>query len=101
MATLEQGIAGILDSAGFAAYLRTMARFPAYSFTNTLLIMTQRPDATRVAGYRAWQALGRQVKKGETGIKIFVPTAGAFRSSRRPRTARTRRKSHRRSPRVP
>jgi antirestriction protein ArdC len=33
----------------------------------------QRPEATRVAGYRKWQELGRQVRKGEAGIKILVP----------------------------
>jgi antirestriction protein ArdC len=73
LVTLERGIEGILDSAGFASYLRTMGRFPTYSAPNVALILVQRPDATRVAGYRAWQALGRQVKKGETGIRIFVP----------------------------
>src|SRR5687767_5701301 len=73
LATLEQGIEGILDSDGFAAYLGTMARFPTYSAPNVTLILAQRPDATRVAGYRAWQSLGRQVMKGETGIRIFVP----------------------------
>lgn len=73
VATLEQGIERILGSEGFAAYLRVMARFPTYSATNAALILVQRPEATRVAGYRAWQALDRQVRKGERGIKIFVP----------------------------
>ena len=45
-----------------------------YSFNNTVLIASQRPDATLVAGYRAWQTkFGRQVKKGEKGIKIITP----------------------------
>src|SRR6266851_2600157 len=73
MQTPERGIEGILTSDGFTAYLRTMARFPTYSVNNTLLILAQRPDATQVAGYRRWQELGRQVMKGETGIKILVP----------------------------
>ena len=70
---LEAGIEGILDDEGFARYLRVMARFPGYSPTNVVLILLQQSEATRVAGYRTWQSLGRQVKKGETGIKIFVP----------------------------
>lgn len=73
LALLEQGIEGILDSEGFANYLRTMARFPTYSAKNVALIMAQRPEATQVAGYKAWQALGRQVRKGEKGLCIFVP----------------------------
>ncbi|MDQ2744220.1 MAG: ArdC-like ssDNA-binding domain-containing protein, partial [Chloroflexota bacterium] len=71
--TLEQGIDSILTSDSFADYLRTMARFHSYSASNVALILTQRPDASRVAGYRRWQDLGRQVNKGEKGIHILVP----------------------------
>jgi antirestriction protein ArdC len=71
--TLEHGIDSILSSEGFASYLQTLARFHSYSFGNVLLIRAQRPDATRVAGYRKWLELGRQVKKGEQGIKILIP----------------------------
>src|SRR4051812_38271582 len=70
---LERGVTDLLDSDGFAAYLRTMARFPAYSARNVALIHLQRPDATHVAGYRAWQGLGRQVRRSEKGIRILVP----------------------------
>ncbi len=71
--TLEQGIDSILTSESFAHYLRTMARFHSYSASNVALILMQRPDASRVAGYRRWQDLGRQVNKGEKGIHILVP----------------------------
>jgi hypothetical protein len=54
-------------------YLAAMARFHRYSFGNVLMIAAQRPDAIRVAGYRTWQRLGRQVKEGEKGILIFAP----------------------------
>jgi antirestriction protein ArdC len=37
------------------------------------LILAQNPEATRVAGYRTWQQLGRQVRKGERGLMIMVP----------------------------
>ncbi len=73
LATLERGIAAILTSEAFARYLRAMGRFPAYSPNNVALIHAQRPDATRVAGYRAWQVLGRQVRKGERSIRIIAP----------------------------
>ena len=54
-------------------YLRVLARFHRYSAHNCMLIVMQRPDATHVAGYRAWQALGRQIKKGAKGIAILCP----------------------------
>ena len=57
-------------------WANTLSRFHQYSLGNTLLIMSQRPEATRVAGYRAWQALGRQVSKGEHGITILTPIRG-------------------------
>ena len=57
----------------YRAWLRTLSRFYSYSFNNWLLIYTQRPDATRVAGFQTWKSLGRFVKKGEHGIRIFAP----------------------------
>src|SRR6266852_1056638 len=54
-------------------YLAAMGRFHRYSWGNTLLIYSQRPDATHVAGFHTWHDLGRWVKKGEKGIMIFAP----------------------------
>ena len=54
-------------------FLDTASRFRTYSLNNLLLIFLQRPDATRVAGYRTWQSLGRQVRRGEQGIAILAP----------------------------
>jgi len=54
-------------------YLRTMGRFHNYSLGNAILIGFQKPDATRVAGFRTWQKLGRHVKKNEKGIAIMAP----------------------------
>ena len=54
-------------------YLTVMSRFHHYSFGDTLMIMAQRPDATRVAGFHKWKELGRHVKKGEKGIAILAP----------------------------
>ena len=76
LAQLEAGVVAIQTSDDFKRYLSVAAKFHAYSFNNVLLIIAQRPEATRVAGYRTWQSLGRQVNKGERSI-----------SSRRDRTA--------------
>ncbi|MCC6426030.1 MAG: DUF1738 domain-containing protein [Phycisphaerales bacterium] len=65
---LEQG-----RSESLTQYLAVMARFHRYSFGNILLILSQRPEATRVAGFNAWRDLGRFVRKGEHGIAIFAP----------------------------
>jgi antirestriction protein ArdC len=53
--------------------LAAAARFHSYSWRNCLLILAQMPTATRVAGYRAWQSLGRQVRKGQRGIAVLAP----------------------------
>ena len=58
------------------AYLGAMARFHSYSLGNILAIARQRPTATRVAGIRAWNELGRFVRKGEKGIQILAPIIG-------------------------
>ena len=71
---LEQGVAEIFTSEKYAEYLNTMAKFHNYSFNNTLLIAMQKPEATLVAGYQAWQKkFNRQVKRGEKGIQIIAP----------------------------
>ena len=56
----------------WVAMLRLAARLPGWSFTNILLIAAQRPGATAVAGYQAWQARGRQVRKREPGIQVIA-----------------------------
>lgn len=66
-------------SAALTAYLNAMSRFHNYSFGNILEIARQRPDATRVAGFRKWKELGRSVRKGERGIRILAPIVGVRR----------------------
>lgn len=71
---LEQGIKELFESDRFKEYLTTMSKFYNYSFRNTLLIAMQKPDATLIAGYTAWQRnFDRHVMKGEKGIKILAP----------------------------
>ena len=53
-----------------------MARFHSYSFSNILAIVDARPNATRVAGIRTWNELGRFISKGEKGIPILAPVIG-------------------------
>lgn len=52
---LEQGVKEIFTSERYTEYLNTMSKFHNYSFNNTLLITMQKPEATLVAGYQAWQ----------------------------------------------
>jgi hypothetical protein len=63
-ADIEQGVAELVEGEDWQRWLRVASRFPRYSFRNTLLIQMQRPDAAVVMGYRAWQALGHQIRKG-------------------------------------
>jgi DNA primase len=72
-AQLADAVAAAATDAGWRAWLGAAARFRSYSPTNQLLILLQRPQATRVAGYRVWQSLDRQVRKGERGITILAP----------------------------
>src|SRR4051794_2711651 len=73
LARLEQAVGTIQDSGTFRAYLDVQSRFHRYSPNNVMLILTQRPDATMVAGYNAWLKMHRYVKNGERAIKIIVP----------------------------
>jgi hypothetical protein len=70
---LRQEVAAVRNSEGFKRYLAAQAMFHRYSARNVFLILYQRPEATRVAGYTTWQKLGQQVRRGETGITIFAP----------------------------
>lgn len=64
----------LFNSDSYRNYLSTMSKFHNYSFNNTLLIAMQKPDATLVAGFKAWQKnFDRHVKKGEKGIRILAP----------------------------
>ena len=71
MADLQQG-----RSESLTKYLAVMGKFHNYSFGNQMLIAMQRPDATHVAGFRAWNRFNRYVRKGEHGIMILAPLVG-------------------------
>lgn len=68
---LADGVEALRTSEQWAAYLAFCGSFHRYSPNNLLLIMMQFPEASQVAGYRAWQAKGRQVIKGAKSIRIL------------------------------
>lgn len=73
---LAEHVEQLTQDSGWREWLDVAARFHSYSFNNTLLIFAQKPSATLVAGYRDWQKMGRQVRKGEGGpnaIRILAP----------------------------
>ena len=63
-ALVEASCRELLSSDGWRRFAETRAAFHRYSFGNCMLIAHQMPAATRVAGFKSWQELGRQVRKG-------------------------------------
>ena len=70
---LTTAVADLAGSDAWQHMLHIAAHMPTYSLNNILLVAVQRPDATAVAGYRAWRAAGRQVRKGEKRMAILAP----------------------------
>jgi antirestriction protein ArdC len=70
---VERAVRELLTSEGWRQWAETRATFHRYSMGNCLLIAQQAPQATQVAGFRAWQSLDRQVRKGERSIRIMAP----------------------------
>lgn len=70
---LTEGIARLTTSDEWQRFLDYQSRFHSYSFGNVLLIAAQCHEATRVAGFRAWQRMNRFVRKGEKAIWILAP----------------------------
>lgn len=82
IAKLEQGVKDVFNSENYKNYLSVMSKFHRYSINNSLLIALQKPDATLIAGYKAWQEHKRQVKKGEKSIRILAPQTYTVREER-------------------
>lgn len=74
--TLENTLESVFKSERFNELLNVMSKMKSYSFNNTLLIVSQRPEATMVMGFKEWQKLGRFVDKGESGLRILAPLVG-------------------------
>lgn len=74
-AQLEAGVKTIFLSGRYDEYLQAMSKFHRYSYGNVILILSQCPHASQVAGYRTWRdEFGRHVKQGEKGIAILAPS---------------------------
>lgn len=73
LAKIEAALQNINTDADWLAFLSFSSKFYRYSARNSLLIYVQRPQASYVKGYRAWNDLGRYVKKGAKGIAILAP----------------------------
>lgn len=73
IATLCTETDAVKQSATYRAWLKTMSAFYQYSYGNQLLIWSQMPTATRVAGFHTWKSLKRSVNKGQKGIRILAP----------------------------
>lgn len=71
---LEHGVREFFTSERFVQYLNVMSRFHDYSLNNQILIASQMPEATRVAGFSSWMRnFDRHVRKGEKAIMILAP----------------------------
>lgn len=74
---LEQATEALLSSDGWRGWLRTRSVLHGYSANNTLLLWAQTQERdmplTHVAGFKAWLRLGRCVRKGEKGLRVFAP----------------------------
>lgn len=69
----NEGIKTFHQSEPFKNYLKTMGKFHNYSARNIFLIMSQKPNATLVSGFKSWQKnFNRNVQKGEKGISIIA-----------------------------
>ena len=54
----------------FKGYLDVQSKFDRYSVANNLLILAQKPEATRLADFKTWKENDAAIKKGEKGITI-------------------------------
>ena len=70
---LEAGMSEMFTSDRYREYLSFMSKFHDYSVNNIVLILLQHPTAGMVAGFKAWEKMGRHVKRGEKAIKILAP----------------------------
>lgn len=71
---IEQGVKDVYTSDNFKQYLKMLTKFHDYSLNNTILILSQKPEATLVAGYNSWRDnFNRHVNFGEKAIQILAP----------------------------
>ena len=67
---LQDGLDEVVANEPFRRFLRFLANNPNYSHRNVLLILQQKPEATRTKGFKGWLKEGRCVREGQRGIRI-------------------------------
>ena len=76
-ALLTAAVEQLVSGEDWARMLEFGARFHQYSFNNLCLAAAQCAargiEPQQFAGYRTWQALGHQVRRGERGLTILAP----------------------------
>lgn len=70
---IVNGVTEIINSGEYERFLKFSKNFHNYSFNNIILIFSQMPEATQVAGFKKWESMGRRLKKGAKGIQIVYP----------------------------
>ncbi|GAA5172534.1 hypothetical protein GCM10023321_72510 [Pseudonocardia eucalypti] len=74
---LRDAVNALVSDDAWRDMLRFTARFHRYSLNNMLLLWAQAQHRgtvlSAVMGYRSWQAVDRQVRKGERGYKVIAP----------------------------
>lgn len=72
--TIDTATSSIAQSGDeFQRYLDVQSRFDRYSLSNALLILAQRPEATRIADFDTWKEQGVFIRRKETGFYILEP----------------------------
>ncbi len=79
--SLQVAISDMTTSQAWLDYLDFQSRFHKYSFHNILLIQSQNPRVTFIAGYKKWQTFERFVRKGERGLRILAPIVSKRKTS--------------------
>jgi antirestriction protein ArdC len=83
---MREAVEALRTSEGWQRWLKVRRHFHDYSFHNQLMIAMQRPEATRVAGFRKWLEIGYAVHKDEHAIRIWAPCPPSRKAIERWRT---------------
>ncbi|MBO6232950.1 MAG: hypothetical protein J6I85_07055 [Clostridia bacterium] len=70
---IVDNVTQIIETGEYTRFLKFCKNFHNYSFNNMVLIYSQMEDATQVAGFKAWQNMGRKIKPGARGLQIMYP----------------------------
>ena len=68
----------IVNNGEYEKFLRFQKNFRNYSFNNLILIYSQFPEATRVAGKATWKKLKRELNENAKKIWILAPIPKSY-----------------------